>query len=45
MDDVDVIKKEYKAGEVASIDAIERLERLGLNSKEAEALVEKWDEA
>jgi hypothetical protein len=44
MDSEDEIKHEYQAGELASIYAIERLQKLRLQPKDAEALVKKWDE-
>lgn len=38
------LRREFKAGEWASIDAIEYLqEHHGLSSREAEALVEIWE--
>jgi hypothetical protein len=44
MDSVEVIEHEFKAGELASIDAIERLQNLGFSPLEAESKVEGWDE-
>jgi hypothetical protein len=43
-DDRETIKREFLDGELSSIDAIDRLERLGMNPKDAEALVDEWDE-
>jgi hypothetical protein len=44
MDSEDAIEREYKRGNLESIDAIGRLEKLGKKPKEAEALVDQWDE-
>ncbi len=37
------IEKEFKAGDLASIDAIERLQNLGYQPMDAEELVEQWE--
>ena len=37
-------KRDYLAGEISSIQAIEALERLDWPSKNAETLVYSWDE-
>lgn len=37
------IEHEFKADGLSSIDAIERLERIGFSPKDAEALVDEWD--
>jgi hypothetical protein len=43
MDSEDAIEHEFKAGELESIYAIQRLENLSYNSKDAEAKVEEWE--
>ena len=42
MDNEKSIEREFKQGELESIDAIERLEALGMQPKKAESLIEKW---
>lgn len=44
MDDEKAIKQDYLNGRLESIYAIERLEALGLLPKDAEKLIEQWDE-
>jgi hypothetical protein len=41
-DNPDTIKRELKAGEIEYLDAIERLQKLGFQPKDAEDLVDRW---
>lgn len=39
------IEQDFRAGDLSPMDAIERLERLGVQPKEAEAMVDRWESA
>lgn len=39
----ETIEREFKAGDLAAIDAIERLEQLGYDPKDAEEIVDTWE--
>ena len=43
MDSEDIIRREYLFCEILSIDAIERLQRIGYQPKDAENKIEEWD--
>jgi hypothetical protein len=40
---MDKIKRELAEGEISSLDAIQKLERLGFSPKSAEATVHSWE--
>lgn len=42
MDSEDAIEREFKAGDLEHIYAVQRLENLGYSSKDAESKVEDW---
>lgn len=44
MDNEDAIKQEFLAGELEAIAAIQRLEGMGYPPKEAEKIVDEWQE-
>lgn len=44
MDSEDAVFQEFVSGDLQSIDAIERLQKLGHQPKDAERLVDEWIE-
>lgn len=44
MDSEDAVERAFKAGELNYIDAVERLQNIGLSSQKAEMKVCQWDD-